>query len=153
MTPGFTHLCTSLCIFYSSFPVTGGAIALQAEIFQERKKKCLEKVLEMSLTGHFKTDLINLGLWFLLNFLLHTLSFLNICVRRPCQHVLQSECTLHSGKLINYSPLHPPLFIHLFFFCFFFYLCEEYMPHSFNTLPSLRPSAYSLGIQINQYLL
>lgn len=45
-----------------------------------------------------------------------------------------STCTLHSGKLINYSPVHPPLFIHLLCFC---YLCEECAPHSFNAFPSL----------------
>lgn len=39
----------------------------------------------------------------------------HLCVHKSCLLALQFECTLHSGKLINYSPLHPPLYIHLFF--------------------------------------
>lgn len=45
---------------------------------------------------------------------LHTLTFSSVCAQfRP--RALQSECTLHFSKLINYSPLHPPLCLHLFF--------------------------------------
>lgn len=45
---------------------------------------------------------------------LHTLSFSSVCARTRLR-ALQSECTLHFGKLNNYSPLHPPLCFYLFF--------------------------------------
>lgn len=73
-------------------------------------------------------------------------SFSGVCTRTHAR-ALQSEFTLQFSRLINYSPLHPPLCLRFVFP----YLSEA--PHSFNAFASFRCGAYSLGIQMNQYLL
>lgn len=120
------------------------------------KNKRRARFLPMTQTGHFGSGRAQtLDFDLCLTFVAAPRPSGAFALRAPRRPALPSECTLHSGKLINCSPLHPALYIHFLFS----YLRQEYRPHSFNTPPPPPPPdphrcrAYSLRIQINQYLL
>lgn len=91
------HLSLHILLLH---PGAGGVILLNC-----LWKSIRTKIVARHWRGIFKWNSSTLDFDFCLTFVAYLVLLLT----------LQFECTLHSSKLINYSPLHPPLFIHLFF--------------------------------------